>query len=106
MLHYLFAFMMIVHGLIHLAGYSRSFHYSELKNITVLASKPTGVLWITTCLLFIIAAVFFLLKKDYWWIIAIVSMILSQLVIILNWKAAKFGTIVNILILLIIILES
>lgn len=100
MLHYLFAFLLFMHGLIHLVGYTKAFRYSELKNITVPISKPVGLLWITACLLFIITAILYLLKTDYWWMSSLAAVILSQVVIILGWKDAKYGTIANCLILL------
>jgi hypothetical protein len=97
---YLFAVVVIIHGLIHLVGYSRSFHYSEIKNITESVSKPVGLLWMLSCMLFIATAILFLLQKDYWWMLAISAVVLSQVVILTNWKNAKYGSIMNILILL------
>jgi len=104
MLHYLFAFIIFMHGLIHLVGYSKAFRYSELKNMTVPISKTVGIMWISVCLLFIATAVLYLLKTDFWWIIGLVSVVLSQTVIILGWKDAKYGTIANLIILVIIII--
>ena len=101
--NYLFTGIVFIHGLIHLMGYSKSFHYSELKNITEPISKPVGVLWITACILFIATAILFLAKKDFWWMIGVAAIILSQLVIVLSWNDARFGTIANVLILLFIL---
>lgn len=106
MLQYLFAALVFLHGLIHLVGYTKAFRYSELKNITVPISKPVGVIWITTCLLFIATAILYLLKSDYWWMTGLVSVVLSQTVIILGWKDAKFGTIANLIILAVIIIDA
>jgi hypothetical protein len=99
MINYIFAAILIIHGIIHLMGYSKSFHYSELKNITKPISKPIGVIWISSCLLFIATAVFFLIDKNFWWIIGLTAVTLSQIVIFLSWKDAKFGTIANLIIL-------
>jgi hypothetical protein len=103
MINYTIAAIIFIHGLIHLMGYSKSFHYSELKNITKPISKPVGVIWISACLLFITTAVLFLIKQDYWKIAGVISVILSQIVIIISWKDAKYGTIANLLILSFII---
>jgi hypothetical protein len=48
----------------------------------------------------------FLLKKDWWWIIAVPALVLSQILIIMSWQDAKFGTIANVVILASIILSS
>lgn len=84
-------------------GYSKAFHYSEMKNIRAHISKPVGVLWITACLLFITTAVLILLNQDYWKITGIIAVLLSQIAIIINWKDAKYGTIANLIILAAII---
>ena len=99
MLHYLLAIIIFLHGLIHLMGYSKAFHYTDIKNIKAHISRPVGVLWILACLLFIATAVLLLINNDYWKIIGIVAVILSQVAIIMGWKDAKYGTITNLLIL-------
>lgn len=103
MLHYLLAIIIFLHGLIHLMGYSKAFHYTDIKNIKAHISKPIGVLWIMACLLFIATGVLLLLNNDYWNIIGVVAVVLSQIVIIMGWKDAKYGTIANLLILAAII---
>ena len=103
MIKYIFAGIVFIHGLIHLMGYSKSFHYPELKNITQPIPRPIGLLWITACILFIAMAVMFLLEKEWWWKIGIAAIGISQLVIILSWKDARYGTIVNIIIILFMI---
>ncbi len=47
------------------------------------------------------SAAIYLFRKDWWWIIAIAAIIISQILIIIYWKDAKFGTIPNILILIV-----
>ena len=84
-------------------GYAKSFHYSEMKNITQSISKPIGILWIAGCILFIGMAVLLLLENGLWWKIGIAAIAISQLVIFLSWKDAKFGTLANITIALFII---
>ena len=80
-------------------GYSKAFKYSEIRAIKAHISKPIGMLWITGCLLFIATAILLIINKDYWKIVGIISIGISQIVIIINWKDAKFGTIANLIIL-------
>lgn len=106
MLHYLLAIIIFIHGLLHLMGYSKAFQYSGIKHIKAHISRPIGILWIMGCLFFIATGVLFLLNNDYWQIAGIVSIVLSQIVIIIGWKNARYGTIVNLLILTAIIITK
>ena len=103
MIHYIFAIILFVHGIIHLMGYSRSFHFSEVKNMSQPIAKPIGLLWFAACILFVLAGIFYLTDKASWWILAISGLVISQIVIFTSWKDAKFGTIANILIIAFII---
>lgn len=106
MLHYLLAIIIFIHGLLHLMGYSKAFQYSGIRHINAHISRPIGILWIMGCLFFIGTGVLFLLNNDYWQIAGVVSIILSQIVIIVGWKNARYGTIVNLLILTAIIIAK
>lgn len=57
-------------------------------------------MWLIATLLFITSAILLLLKKDYWFIFSITAVVISQIVIILSWHDAKFGTIANVIILI------
>ena len=97
---------MFFHGLLHLMGYSKAFQYSGIKHIKAHISRPIGIIWISGCLFFIATGVLFLLNNDYWQIVGLVSIALSQIVIIIGWKNARYGTIVNLLILMAIIITK
>jgi hypothetical protein len=97
MLRYLFAFVILVHGLIHLMGFAKAFGYAELPQLTREISKPAGLSWLLACLLCSTAVAGFLLKKDWWPMLALVAVIVSQVVIIWSWQDAKIGTVANIL---------
>ena len=113
MVRFIFVFILSVHGLIHLMGFLKEWKLAEVKelsgktiiplseNISVIA----GAFWLIVCLLFLASGAFFLLKKEWWWMIAGIAVILSQLLIILYWHDAKFGTIINIILLLVCILS-
>ena len=96
----IFALLMALHGLIHLMGFAKAFQYAELKQLTVSISKPVGLLWLLTALLFIVSTLLFLLKKEYWAVIAIPAVVLSQFVVMLSWQDARYGTIANVIVLI------
>lgn len=100
MLRIIFLILVTVHGLIHLMGFAKAFQYAEMKQLTIAISKPVGLMWLIATLLFVASAILFLLKKDYWVIFSIAAIVISQIVIILSWHDAKFGTIANVLILI------
>ena len=98
---FVFGFILLLHALIHVMGFAKAFQLANINQLTQSIPKPIGMLWLFTALLFVVTLILFLLKKEWWFIIAIVAVIVSQTLIILFWKDAKFGTILNIIILLV-----
>lgn len=94
-----FLIIVILHGLIHLLGFVKGFELKEVKELTLPISKTLGVVWLTATILFLTYGVLHLLNSKYAWLIGLIAVILSQVLIILFWKDAKFGTIPNIIIL-------
>lgn len=94
-----FLIIVLLHGLIHLLGFVKGFELKEVKELTLPISKPFGVVWLAATILFLPYGVLHLLNSKYSWLIGLIAVILSQVLIILFWKDAKFGTIPNIIIL-------
>ncbi|MGB5436738.1 MAG: DUF6544 family protein, partial [Maribacter sp.] len=97
----LFIVILFVHGLIHFMGFAKAFDFGNMAQFTKEISKPVGFLWLLTSLLFIVSGVLYLIKKETWPMLAIIAVILSQILIFMVWKDAKFGTIANVIILLV-----
>ena len=106
MLHYLLVFIILIHGLLHLMGYSKAFQYSGIKHIQAHISTPIGILWIMGCLFFTATGILFILYNEYWQIAGLVAIILSQIVINIGGKNVRYGTTVNFLILTAIIISK
>ena len=98
---FVFSFILLIHAFIHLMGFAKAFQFAPINQLTQSISKPIGVLWVLTFFLFVAAFLLFFLKKDWWFFVAIIVVILSQILIIMYWKDAKFGTIPNVIILLV-----
>jgi len=94
-----FLITLLLHGLIHLLGFIKGFELKEIKELTLPISKPLGVVWLTATFLFLTYGVLHLLNSKYAWLIGLIAVVLSQVLVILFWKDAKFGTIPNIIIL-------
>ena len=103
MLKYLFAFILLVHGLIHFMGFAKAISYGNMTRLTLDISKQAGFIWFVAALLFITATILFLIKMDVWSLIAIVAALLSQVLIVTVWKDAKVGTLANLIVLLVAI---
>ncbi len=99
MLKTIFIFVTIIHGLIHFLGFTKAFGYGNATQLTKEISKLMGVLWLITAFLFLICMALYTFKNESWVYFAFVAVILSQILIINSWQDAKFGTIINILIL-------
>lgn len=102
---YFFALIFFIHGLIHLLGFVKAYNYATISQLTKEISKPAGVFWLAAAILFITSAVMFYLRKENWPMLAITAVVISQVLIILVWRDAKFGTIANVIILLIAVLS-
>ena len=97
----LFIVILFVHGLIHFMGCVKAFDFGNMAQFTKEISKPVGLLWLLTGLLFLISGILYLMKKETWPILAIIAVVVSQILIFMVWKDAKFGTIANVIILLV-----
>ena len=65
MLRFLFAFIVLAHGLIHLMGFAKAFNYGNITQLTKDISKPTGMLWLLAGVLCMATVVLVVLKKDW-----------------------------------------
>jgi len=100
MLRFLFALLQLVHGLFHFLGLAKAFGYGQLPQLNLSISKPLGLLWGLTALLFLVSAVLYLLKRE-WWYVGLVAVLLSQALILLVWQNARYGTLANCIIILV-----
>lgn len=98
---YIFGFVLLVHGLIHLIGFAKAFQLARIDQLSMSISKPLGLVWLLTGIFFIVTFALAILKKEWWPILAIIAIVVSQVLIIIFWKDVKFGTIANIIILMV-----
>ena len=103
MLKYLTPIILFAHGFIHIIGFAKAFNYANVTQLTKEISKPNGMLWLLTATLFTVAGVLCLLKKESWVYLAFIAIVSSQVLIIYVWQDAKFGTVLNVIILLVAI---
>ena len=99
----LFTILIIIHGLIHLIGFGQTFKSAYFKMSNYQISNFAGIIWLLGALLFILAGLLYIIKSEFWWTVGFIALAISQVLIILFWKDAKFGTIPNVIILLVCI---
>jgi hypothetical protein len=97
---FIFSFILVTHGLIHVLGFLSAYTLIGYDKQISGISKPIGVFWLLTSILFLVAAVLLLTHKN-WFYLALLGVLISQILIVLVWKDAKFGTFANIIILLV-----
>lgn len=96
---FLFALLLLVHSLIHVLGFLKAFKPQFISQLSRNISKPEGGLWALACILLFTGFVLYLQKNELWSAIVIGGVILSQVLITLNWDDARFGTFANLIIL-------
>lgn len=70
------------------------------------ALKVIGILWFLACLLLLLSAWTYYFGKDWFWITGLTALITSQALVILYWPEAKWGTIINFFLLIIVIFSA
>jgi len=96
--------IIVLHGLLHLLGFTKAFNLPSANQLSQNISKINGMLWLTSAILFIITAILLFLRKDSWWIPSVAAILISQYLIFTSWHDAKFGTIANVIILIVTII--
>lgn len=94
------AILLLLHGAIHIIGFLKGFQLAKVSTLTATISKPMGIFWGITTMLFLVTLIGLLLKKEFWPYLAFVAIFFSQILLILYWQDAKYGTLANVLILL------
>jgi hypothetical protein len=92
--------IVLLHGLIHLMGFVKGFGLAPVTALKLPIGPGMGALWLAAAALFLVAAGLLVLGKEAWWVAGLPAVILSQILVVLAWSDAKFGTLPNVLILL------
>jgi hypothetical protein len=110
---YFFIIVIVLHGLIHLMGGLNELGLAKiegLNNVPTLVSLSgllktlLGSLWFLAVFLFLLAGFGLLIGQAWWKMVALGAAILSQILIVIWWPAAKVGTIANILVVIALLL--
>src|SRR5688572_10065495 len=81
-------------------GFVKALNPVRVKKLTAAISIPVGIAWLVATLLFLATAFNFISGRDHWWMFALSAILLSQVLILLSWKDARYGSLLNGLILI------
>ncbi len=95
--------LLVGHGLLHLIGFANAFGLTRGSAPTLDVSRVGGLAWLVAALALVAAGVAFTAKVPLWWMVAVAAVVLSQALLLTSWSEARFGTLANVLILLVVI---
>jgi hypothetical protein len=94
-MRFVFAIVLVAHGLIHALGAAKAFKVAALPQLTQPISPAMGLLWIVAAVVLLGTAVALLGGTRWWWALAAIAIVLSQWAITASWTDAKFGSVLN-----------
>jgi len=111
LIRYSFILILLAHGLIHLIGFAFSLGIAgrpqkSLINVTKGYTTILGIAWLLTSLLFIASAIFYYVDYDFYWITLSLAFIFSQTLIIMYWPSAKYGSVINAIVLIAVVVST
>ncbi len=101
----IFFILILLHGLIHLLGFAKGWGLADIKQLSLPISRPLALCWLLTACVLLTYGILFILASPYNWIAGIVAAICSQILVFLFWKDAKWGTVPNLIILVVSLLS-
>lgn len=100
---YLVAIILFIHASIHLFGFIKGYNLAEIDSIKISIKKDQALIWLLTALIFYGAGVLYLAENKAFTILIGIGIVISIILIILNWKDAKFGIFINLILIFIAI---
>ncbi len=91
--------VILIHGLIHFMGFAKAFEFAELPQLTQPVSESLGIVWLAAGFAMLLAGALLIISPRAWWVMGLVAVLLSQITIISSWDDAKFGALVNLVVL-------
>jgi len=100
-----FLILVFIHGIIHFLGFVKGFGLKDVKELTMPISKQMATMWLTAAVLFIVYGIMYASNSRYSWLVGLLAILISQVLIFSFWSDARFGTIPNLFILIVVIIS-
>lgn len=98
MLRYLLFAVLMLHGAIHLAGL-----FTPVAGRVMAIDRAPGIYWAACSALFGLTSLLLILHEKHWVWVALLAALSSQVLIASAWEQARFGTVPNIVIVLVVL---
>lgn len=102
----LLIFVLALHGAIHLLGFAKGSGLAEIPEFRNAIGRREAFAWLTAAILLGAAAAALWSGARWWWLPALGGIVLSQILIFTVWSDARFGTLVNLALLLPVVLAA
>ncbi|MGC8865772.1 MAG: DUF6544 family protein [Bacteroidales bacterium] len=93
-----FAVIVVLHAAIHLLGFVKGFQLVEVPPLKSPISSARGLLWLLAAILFVLFIILYFVDFKYVWLLGFAAVIISQALIVIYWKDARFGTLPNMIV--------
>ncbi|WP_380166274.1 DUF6544 family protein [Jannaschia sp. R86511] len=90
------------HGVVHLLGAAKGLGWAAVPQLTEPIGAWAGGAWLVAALLVLTSAALLAVgTTTWWWLVVLVAAVLSQVLVVTSWSDARYGTIANVLMLLV-----
>ncbi len=96
--------ILALHSLIHLPGFLQAFGIASFDALTLTIGRGAGLAWFAVALLLFASVLAGAMRLPGWWILAASGLLFSQVLIVTFWGDAKYGTVVNVVASLLLVL--
>lgn len=91
--------VLTLHGAIHVVGFVQASGLGDVPGLELPIGTGVGLLWLAAGVLLGVAAVAVHVIPRFWWIPGVLGLVLSQVLVMGAWGDARFGTLVNLVLL-------
>ena len=118
-MHIIFGIFLIAHGIAHLVGFVTYWKIASFEEMpyktTLLADRMdigdvgiriVGVLWLLTGLAFAVLGVGVIALQPWWYPLVLYLVLFSLVMCILGWPDARFGVLINVILLVLLVLAN
>lgn len=95
--------LLTLHALIHLLGFAKAFGLMALPNFQLPVSRPMGLAWLGAALQLLTWLVAMGTGNRWAWVLGVFALGLSQALILIHWDAARWGSLANLLVLILVL---
>lgn len=103
MFRILIATLFVVHGLIHLLGFTKAFRLADVTQLAQPVTQVAGLFWLAAAALCLMAAGAMFFAPRWSWAFGAAAIVMSQAVILTSWNDARFGSIPNVVLLVAVV---